>query len=114
MTQNQINHYNSLMKQDAEHKEKVIEILETDFGWRNIEQRDELVIEMMQDTIEATKKAFSLTDVVKPLKDKYEIVFEDWLKDHKFNQDNKGFYKEDIRYKVNEITWMYIQDVYNL
>ena len=66
MTQNQINHYNSLMKQDAEHKEKVIEILETDFGWRNIEQRDELVIEMMQDTIEATKKAFSLTDVVKP------------------------------------------------
>ena len=45
-------------------KEKVIEILETDFGWRNIEQRDELVIEMMQDTIEATKKAFSLTDVV--------------------------------------------------
>ena len=44
-------------------KEKVIEILINDFGWVSIEKGDDLVIEMMQDTIEATKKAFSLTDV---------------------------------------------------
>ena len=62
----------------------------------------------------AIDKAFSLQGVVKTLKDKYEIVFDDWLKDHKFEQSNNGFHKNGIEYKVNEITWMYIQDVYNL
>ena len=56
----------------------------------------------------------TLTRCCETLKDKYEIVFEDWLKDHKFEQSNNGFHKNGIEYKVNEITWMYIQDVYNL
>jgi len=92
MTQNQINHYNSLMKQDAEHKEKVIEILETDFGWRNIEQRDELVIEMMQDTIEATKKAFSLTDVVASVYDKKCKKFNEEVERIKKDGGSSGYW----------------------
>tara|TARA_R110000823_G_scaffold77454_1_gene176920 strand:+ start:42 stop:344 length:303 start_codon:yes stop_codon:yes gene_type:complete len=62
----------------------------------------------------AEAKQLILSGVVKSLKDKYEIVFEDWLKDHKFKQSNNGFNKNGIEYKVNEIIWMYIQDVYNL
>tara|TARA_R110000737_G_scaffold118551_1_gene151041 strand:+ start:242 stop:529 length:288 start_codon:yes stop_codon:yes gene_type:complete len=60
------------------------------------------------------KEAINYTRCCETLKDKYEIVFEDWLKDHKFEQSNNGFHKNGIEYKVNEITWMYIQDVYNL
>ena len=53
---------------------------------------------------------FSCTE----LRDKETPKIEDWLKDHKFEQSNNGFHKNGIEYKVNEITWMYIQDVYNL
>ena len=62
----------------------------------------------------AIEKAIKVIRCCETLKDKYEIVFEDWLKDHKFKQSNNGFHKNGIEYKVNEITWMYIQDVYNL
>jgi hypothetical protein len=62
---------------------------------------------------QATEKAINYTRCCETLKDKYEIVFEDWLKDH-IEQSNNGFCKNGIDYKVNEITWMYIQDVYNL
>ena len=81
-----------------------------EFTVKYLEEHKELVEHIR----ETTKKQLILTDVVKPLKDKYEIVFEDWLKDHKFEQSNNGFHKNGIEYKVNEITWMYIQDVYNL
>jgi hypothetical protein len=68
----------------------------------------------VQSMIDDFKKAINYTCCCETLKDKYEIVFEDWLKDHKFEQSNNGFCKNGIDYKVNEITWMYIQDVYNL
>ena len=64
--------------------------------------------------LEKKLEAINYTRCCETLKDKYEIVFEDWLKDHKFKQSNNGFHKNGIEYKVNEITWMYIQDVYNL
>lgn len=63
---------------------------------------------------EVLDEVLTIPVVVKSLKDKCDIVFDDWLKDHKFNQDNNGFNKNGINYKVNEITWMYVQDVYNL
>lgn len=67
-----------------------------------------------QDYVEWLEAKINYTRSCATLKDKYEIVFEDWLKDHKFEQSNNGFHKNGIDYKVNEITWMYIQDVYNL
>ena len=66
-------------------KEKVIEILINDFGWVSIEKGDDLVIEMMQDTIEATKKAFSLTDVSQ----QRELLntFRDWTTENLDSED---------------------------
>lgn len=72
-------------------KEKVIEILINDFGWVSIEQRDDLVIEMMQDTIEATKKAFSLTDVVDCLTDKEKIDYQIAQKRKESDDNMKGW-----------------------
>ncbi|MGK0447554.1 MAG: hypothetical protein ACJA2M_001331 [Polaribacter sp.] len=72
------------------------------------------IFEMVENFIDKRYKAINYTRCCETLKDKYEIVFEDWLKDHKFKQSNNGFNKNGIEYKVNEITWMYIQDVYNL
>ena len=86
--------------------------LEKDFGWENLESDDNkwFVDNLLKDTIQAIE----VIRCCETLKDKYEIVFDDWLKDHKFEQSNNGFHKNGIEYKVNEITWMYIQDVYNL
>jgi len=68
-------------------KEKVIEILINDFGWVSIEKGDDLVIEMMQDTIEATKKAFSLTDVSQQRE--LLLDYEEWLNEYPNLKDRK-------------------------
>lgn len=77
-------------------KKKVIEILQADYGWCVLKGDKSLLADMLDDTIEATKKAFSLTDVVysnryktdeylvyTPSDDESVVVIEDTFKTQK-------------------------------
>ena len=59
-------------------------------------------------------KQLTLTDVVKPLEVFEEIVFEDWLKQHRFTKDINHYIKNNITYREWEVFNMYTMDVYNL
>ena len=59
-------------------------------------------------------KALTITDVVKPLEVFEEIVFEDWLKQHRFTKDINHYIKNNITYREWEVFNMYTMDVYNL
>ena len=43
-----------------------------------------------------------------------EIVFEDWLKQHRFTKDINHYIKNNITYREWEVFNMYTMDVYNL
>ena len=59
-------------------------------------------------------KKLTLTDVVKSLEIKEEIVFEDWLKQHRFTKDINDYVKNNITYREWEVFNMYTMDVYSL
>ena len=63
---------------------------------------------------EAQAEQLILSGVVKSLKVKEEIVFEDWLKQHRFTKDINDYVKNNITYREWEVFNMYTMDVYNL
>jgi len=60
------------------------------------------------------EQKLTLTDVVKSLEIKEEIVFEDWLKQHRFTKDINDYVKNNITYREWEVFNMYTMDVYSL
>lgn len=67
-----------------------------------------------QEYINELERKLTLTDVVKPLEVFEEIVFEDWLKQHRFTKDINHYIKNNITYREWEVFNMYTMDVYNL
>lgn len=70
------------------------------------------LIEMI--AIEYHNEQLNLSGVVKSLEIKEEIVFEDWLKQHRFTKDINDYVKNNITYREWEVFNMYTMDVYNL
>ena len=69
------------------------------------------------DFIKVTKELdalFAKRIVSKLLNEKEEINFEEWRLQHKFEITEHGYYKNGITYMVDDITFMYISDVFNI
>jgi len=66
------------------------------------------------DYVKWLEEQLILSGVVKSLKVKEEIVFEDWLKQHRFTKDINDYVKNNITYREWEVFNMYTMDVYNL
>lgn len=78
------------------------------------EDTDTALYEIEQMLFKAMDKQLTSTDVVKPLEVFEEIVFEDWLKQHRFTKDINHYIKNNITYREWEVFNMYTMDVYNL
>lgn len=81
------------------------------------EQIEELYIDALNEDIAPNvfaDKILFLFGVVKSLRVEDEIVFEDWLKLHKFTKSNNKYIKNGCTYKEWEIFNMYTMDIYNL
>ena len=90
---NKESHYNSLIKKDTANRQ---------------------LIKKLQLEKEELKQQLNLSGVVKSLEIKEEIVFEDWLKQHRFTKDINDYVKNNITYREWEVFNMYTMDVYNL
>ena len=75
---------------------------------------DELMNEVEEVVDKNITEQLTLTDVVKSLEVFEEIVFEDWLKQHRFTKDINHYIKNNITYREWEVFNMYTMDVYNL
>ena len=64
--------------------------------------------------LETENKALALLSVVKSVKEREEIVFEEWVITHKFKMTEHGYSKNGVQYMVSEILEMYLSDVYQL
>ena len=60
------------------------------------------------------KAAINYTHSCETLEVFEEIVFEDWLKEHRFTKDINHYIKNNITYREWEVFNMYTMDVYNL
>ena len=61
-----------------------------------------------------TDEAINYTHSCETLEVFEEIVFEDWLKQHRFTKDINHYIKNNITYREWEVFNMYTMDVYNL
>ena len=95
---------------------KLLSILqeETDGFKEQSRLRDDVLDAMEQAYIKGKNEQLTLTDVVKSLEVFEEIVFEDWLKQHRFTKDINHYIKNNITYREWEVFNMYTMDVYNL
>ena len=63
---------------------------------------------------EVLDEAINYTHSCETLEVFEEIVFEDWLKQHRFTKDINHYIKNNITYREWEVFNMYTMDVYNL
>ena len=95
---------------------KIDEITEIEIkdGILTISQFDNNKVILNQSSLNAINEAINYTHSCETLEVKEEIVFEDWLKQHRFTKDINHYIKNNITYREWEVFNMYTMDVYNL